>query len=412
MNIWKSKESMLLIFSSGITFIGNGMHFIAVSWLIYQYTGNPMSVALLVILTTLPTLLTFPFTGVIADRFDRKKIVISMDVLRCVFVLIIPLMYLLNEMNIYVIYLLTILISISNNFFYPAFSGVVKSVVQERLFLKVISANSSMLQLGTIVGAGVAGLLIANYSIMIVFLIDGATFLVSALILLNVKYIHNKPESIKGSKLVIDYFLKDFLSGLKYIFNKKVLVYLFLIGILPAAIIQIINSLLSVYTNQSLGLGVDAYGMLDAIFAIGALFIGVLMTFVNNVNPQKLITFSFFIMGIGFLIISIAGSFFIAAIGLFLLGVSILMESACRKSLIMQLVDENYIGRVESFNWAIYSVIAPLCTIAATLFNGQIGTTSLFFYISVILIAISIFSVPFFNKNDLQINSETAMDIE
>ena len=376
------------------------MHFIAISWLIYELTKSSLSIAILVALTTLPSLITFPFSGVFADRYNKKIILIAMDIIRGLLVLSIPILHSFGNLSIIYLYLVTVLLTMGGNFFYPALIGLVKDVVPEEKVSKVISANSTTLQLGIILGSGLAGFIISNFSIYIIFYIDAATFLISALLLLPIK-IKSYILDVNKYNESLNWY-EDFKEGLNYVKNKKILIYLFIIGLFPGAMAQVINSLLNDYTVRTLSLGVKAYGFLDAIYAVGAVTIGVILTLSNKVySPTKVIPNSFLLMSISFLILTFANNLIFASLGLFLLGIAILPESVSRKSLLIKLVDGKYIGRVESMNWTLYSLTAPTFAIIAGVLSNSLGNRLIFLSLSLILICVFIFSFVILSRENV-----------
>ncbi|MDQ0926453.1 DHA3 family macrolide efflux protein-like MFS transporter [Bacillus atrophaeus] len=391
---FKNKDTVgvLLVTSSTLTFIGNGMHFIALSWLILDLTHNPLSVGLLTIFSTLPGMIVSPITGVIADRFNKKSIAILMDLLRCLLVMSIFFLLSMNMESKWYLYIITILITISSNLFFPALSGVIKNTVKQENYLKVMSANSTGLQFGVIIGSGIAGYLISLTSISIVFFIDGLTYLLSALLLLQVKFTKTstKDKDITSKNS----FKREFIDGFNYVFFHKKLVLLFFIGAFPHILSQLINSLLAFYTNKTLKLDVESYGILDSSYAVGSVIMGLfLISYIKNkLSLEQIISYSFFFMAIGALLIAISNSLYISIIGLGIIGASILSETTSSKTLFLSIVEENFIGRAESLSWAIYSSIPPLIGLFSTYIVTKISVNIVFLVCATLLFIMCVYS--------------------
>jgi MFS transporter, DHA3 family, macrolide efflux protein len=390
MNLLKNKNTLLILSASGITFLGNGMHFIAISWLILQMAQDPLYVSILVLLETVPGIISSPIAGVIADRYNRKIITIFMDLIRFFVVLSIPIVSSMGLLNIWYLYVATIMITLSSNFFFPAMSGIIKTSFSKDEYLQIISGNNTLIQIGMIGGSGLSGIIISHLSINYIFYINAVTYLLSALLLCFIGYKHVK-ETTDYECTKKPSMLEDIKIGIKYVKSNRVIVFLFFIGIIPSAVVNIINSMLSVYTDKVLGLGVTAYGILDASFAIGFVVIGIILSsFKQKFSEIALLTNGFLVMSISMILLSIGNSFGVGIFALFLAGVSIILTGTTRKSLLMKQIDDQFIGRVESLNWMVFSSISPLLALFISFFSNYIGIKNSFLIISGSIISLFI----------------------
>ncbi|HDR8128715.1 TPA: MFS transporter [Bacillus cereus] len=399
MEIFKSRNSFLFILATGITSIGDGMYFIGLSWLGYSLTGSAGSVAVIVALGTLPGLIASPFSGVVADRFNRKLIIISMDIFRAIVCLFIPAIMLFGDLKIWHLYIVAITLTLGSNFFHPALSGLTKSSIPKNLIIRVISANATLLQLGMIIGSGLSGFIISQTSVEYIFYVNALTYSISALLFAFMKYEYIKKDSTH--KNIYQQFFSDFKEGLNYIFNNKFLVHVFIIGFFPGIAIHVLNSLLSAYTKESLHLGVKEYGLLDSSYALGAVFMGLCISIINKKFTRKnAITYSSLLFMFSFLIIGSAPNFFIAVIGLFLLGLTVMLEGVNRRGLLIEYVDNDYIGRVQSLNWTVYSSLAPTFAIITGFLSDHFGNRQVFFLLAIIAMLVFLYA-----KKSLQLPS-------
>lgn len=403
MDIVRNKNALMIVLSTFISALGTGLHFIASTWLIYEVTKSSISVGLFIAISSIPGIITSPFTGVIVDRVNRKKIALSMDIFRALFVLLIPIIYSLDNNQLWILYIAAIFITIGGNFFYPAMSGIIKSLPSE-ITLQVVSANSSAIQLGMIIGAGTSGFIVATTSIHVLFYLNSFSFLLSAVFLLFVDY---KSESVHNSHHKISFF-KDFKEGLNYLSINKQLLFFSMIGIVSGGIVNLINSILSSYTVESLNAGVKTYGMLDSLYAAGSVVMGFTLSIIKNkFSPQSIITISLLMMSICLEIIGVALNLYIAGLGLFLLGAFIMLESVNRKTIIIQNTSNEFIGRVESINWIMYSSVGPLIAVITSFIANFINDRYVFsgFGIFVFLVSIMCY-LTFKKKKVLNIKKE------
>src|SRR5215468_2459755 len=94
----------LIFIANFVSMIGSGMNTAAVTWYILQATHSEMSLSTLVVLQTVPALLMLPFTGVIIDREDRRRLIIMLDALRGTVIFTVALLAFWNRVQIWHLY--------------------------------------------------------------------------------------------------------------------------------------------------------------------------------------------------------------------------------------------------------------------------------------------------------------------
>lgn len=357
----KNSNAIFIILSSFITYIGNGMQFIALSWIIFEKTQSSASIGLLVLLETIPGIIISPLAGVIVDRVNKKNILIVMDFFRAIVILPIPFLLLYSSAPVWLLYTIAMLVTMGGNFFYPALSSLIKEVINQEDLSKTISANGSSLQLGMIIGSGVAGLAINSIGVEMIFVINIFSYIISGLILMLLPKSNKIKNKYINKNNVYRLIIKDLKDGFNYLISSNSLIRLILLGLSSGCVISLINAVLISFTQDTLELGVKAYGILDASIAVGSLLMGIILIFVSiNKDRIFIINLSIFIMAACSFFLGITDNFFIALFGLFLIGIFSMLEGINRRSLILEIVDKDYIGRIESLNWAIFSSISPI----------------------------------------------------
>src|SRR5438034_5521948 len=115
----------LIFIANLVSMIGTGMNTAAVTWFILQATHSEMSLSMLVVLQTVPALLMLPFTGVIIDREDRRRLVILLDALRGVVILMVAVLALRNQVHIWHLYAMAVLVSAGFWMFWPTITALI-----------------------------------------------------------------------------------------------------------------------------------------------------------------------------------------------------------------------------------------------------------------------------------------------
>ena len=182
--IFQNRRFSLLWTGQLISTMGSALTSLAASIMVYRQTGSALSVGLMLMATAAPSLLVGLFAGVFVDRVDRKRIMIAADLLRALFVLLIPF---LVPLNIAWLYVLIMLISAIGQFFDPAHESILPEIASDR---ELAAANSMMAisSFGsTAIGFAASGLIAARADIRWVFYIDAISFVLSAFCVFLVK---------------------------------------------------------------------------------------------------------------------------------------------------------------------------------------------------------------------------------
>ena len=205
--------------------MGDWFDTIAVYTIALRLTGSSRSVALIMVARFLPSVVMGPLSGVVADRFSRRSIMIIADLLRAIVVLGFLLVRRPDQM--WLVYVLTVLQLAFSAFFEPAKTAAIPSIVSDR---ELVSANaiasvtwSAMLTIGAAIGGFVAGWFGTN----VAFILDSLTFVVSAMLIATVTF-PKRPVRAKA-KLTVGKALgvTDTIEGARYVkHRRRVLAYL------------------------------------------------------------------------------------------------------------------------------------------------------------------------------------------
>src|ERR1041385_4871907 len=204
-----------LWFGQVVSQMGDWFDTIAVYTIALTLTGSTRSVALIMVARFLPSVIMGPLSGVVADRFSRRAIMIASDIVRAIVVL--GFLFVRQPDQMWLVYLLTVLQLAFSTFFEPAKTAVIPSIVSDR---ELVSANaiasvtwSVMLTLGAAIGGFVAGLFGTN----VAFVLDSLTFVASAILIGTVHFPH-RPKREK-SKLTLGKALgiTEMIEGVRYV---------------------------------------------------------------------------------------------------------------------------------------------------------------------------------------------------
>src|SRR5262249_51660460 len=118
----------LIFVANLVSMIGSGMNTAAVTWFILQATHSEMSLSTLVVLQTVPALLMLPFTCVIIDREDRRRLVMLLDALRGGLILTVAVLALRNQVQLWHLYAMAVLVSAGFWMFWPTITALIQEL--------------------------------------------------------------------------------------------------------------------------------------------------------------------------------------------------------------------------------------------------------------------------------------------
>ena len=186
-DLLKTRDFGLLFAGQTISQIGDSLNKVALLWFVYELTGSALKMTVIGLLQTLPPLIMGPLIGVYLDRFQKKPVMITVDLLRTVLILLIPLLYLVEALTLDRLYILVFANAIVSTVFGPALASAVPLITPKDRLVAANALMQSTANIGLLVGPAVSGLGIALIGAQNVLYVDAATFLVSALCLMPIR---------------------------------------------------------------------------------------------------------------------------------------------------------------------------------------------------------------------------------
>ncbi|QQZ58541.1 MFS transporter [Paenibacillus sonchi] len=216
--LWANKKFMLLLCSFSISLFGNTFHSIALSLWVLQTTGSAKMVAVLTIINLLLSSLLGSIGGTFADRTNRRKIMLVTDLVSCSLVVILALVISVPSASFIIVAVLTALTTVSALFQSPAYQSSIVTVVGKEHVQQAVGMLNLSENICRTVGFSVGGIFVAAFGAADAILFDGATFLVSFLLVLAVRSLpmpaRANPEPQQKKK-----FIQDLGEGIRYIWK-------------------------------------------------------------------------------------------------------------------------------------------------------------------------------------------------
>lgn len=251
--------------------------------------GSAATVGIFSFLSMLPALIVSPFAGVIGDRLNRKTIMVVTDMVSSAVILSLSILSYLGNMSLPIIMATQVIISLLNGMFESATRGMLPKLVNQDELTKSNSMVASLKSISFMLGPVLGAVLYSNFGITIIFIINGVSFLLSAISETMIRYTHVKREHPVG----IQGILVDLSEGFRFIMKSKIIRKLcyFFLGVY-LLVQPIMGVVLPLFYKTALGYSDTQYGYLQAIIILGMLFGSILVAllFRKDVKLIKPIT--------------------------------------------------------------------------------------------------------------------------
>jgi hypothetical protein len=214
------RDFALLWTGMAISMVGDGVYFVAIAWQVYEISNRPSALALVGVAWSLPQVLLMLLSGALADRFNRRRLMIAGDLIRCAAIATIGTLSITGRLTVPLVIGLVVVYGVGQAIFQPSFSAIVPTIVPGDL---LVEANSlaqfvrpfSMMLLGPLIG----GLLIAAFGAGWAFVFDGGTFAFSALMILLMRTRPEPRDADSGERL-----MSEVAEGLRYVIAHRWLI--------------------------------------------------------------------------------------------------------------------------------------------------------------------------------------------
>ncbi|MDX6466800.1 MAG: hypothetical protein QOI27_1840 [Gaiellaceae bacterium] len=247
-----------------VSLVGTWMQMIAQSWLVLTLTHSSIALGAIIAVQTLPVLVLGPYGGVIADRVDKRRLMVALQALMGVQALVLGVLTITGAIRFWEICVLAALLGLNNAFENPSRQSFILELVGPEHLRNAVSLNSVLVNVARAVGPAVAGVLIATVGIGVCFLVNAASFVAVVASLLTMDRSQLNPSMPMPRQR------GQLREGLRYVRHSPDLA-------VPLAMMGLAGMLayefpvtLPVIDHNSLHGGAAAYGLMTAAMGIGA----------------------------------------------------------------------------------------------------------------------------------------------
>jgi MFS family permease len=271
------------ISGQSVSLIGTWMQMAAQSWLVLTITRSSTTLGLIVALQTLPVLLLGPYGGVIADRVDKRRLMVALQSAMGVQALVLGVLTVTGAVRLWEIGVLAALLGLNNAFENPARQSFMLEMVGSEHLRNAVSLNSVLVNVARVIGPALAGILIATVGEGVCFLVNAASFVavVASLSLLDRTAL--SPSTPSGRRP------GQLREGLSYIRRTPELAVPLLMMAFAGALAYEFQVTLPVMARQALHAGATGYGFMTAAMGLGAVIGGLFVAAKGRTGVRALV---------------------------------------------------------------------------------------------------------------------------
>lgn len=337
-----------------ISFTGTWVQYVAQGWLVLKLTDSPFYLGLVGAAGSLPVLLFTLIGGVVADRVQKRIIIILTQIFSMILSFLLAVLTSMDAVMVWHILLLATLFGIVNAFDIPARQSFQIEMVGREDLLNAIALNSAAFNAARIIGPAVAGLLIGYLGLEICFYINAFSFIPVIVGLFKMTFSGNRKDTSTGG------FKEKILEGLRFMRDEpKVFTLILLVAIISLLGIPFL-ALMPVFARDILKIGPTGLGLLMSSAGAGSFIGAISLAFRANIKKGLLVAFSGLLFSITLIIFSVSKVIWLSVFMLFLGGWGMISLMATANSLLQLSVPDDLRGRVMSAFALVFLGFAPI----------------------------------------------------
>jgi MFS family permease len=344
----------------------------------------PLAVSGVLMATLVPIVIIGPLAGVFVDRWDKRRTMITMDVLRAalitllLLVSVVPLPFVAGGRlpvgwQLGMIYAVVFLTSACAQFFNPSQMALIGDIVEERVRARASGMSQATFAFAILIAPPLAAPVLFAFGVQWALLVDALSFVVSFLTILAIRVPQRAESQAKAQK---QQFLREFAEGLRFFGSSRVLMTILLAGIVALLGAGALNALDLFFVTQNLHTNASLYGLLGAASGAGGLLGAVLASiFAQRVGVARMLWLALTGLGVFVIVYARLTSFAPALVVNLLIGFSNGPINVALDPLILHVTRREFVGRVmavllPAINLASVVSIALAGLLASTLLHG------------------------------------------
>lgn len=351
------KRALRYVFAANvISMLGSGMNAAAVAWYILQATHSEMALGAFAVVQTIPAMLMLPFTGVIIDREDRRRLVMLLDAVRAIIILAVSMLAFAGKVKVWELYLMNTLVAAGFWMFWPTITALIQELTPGEEFVHANTFLLAGVQGGWLIAGAIVGFVYNHIGLGGVLLIDFSTYLVSFLCYFAVRkgrHVVPRPAELRAdliaAETALERFVREMREGIQFLRGRPKIV---LLGISWALFLSAMLTGVVVtppLSDKVFHAGAVGYGWLNAGWGTGA-FLSALYApqVIAWLSARRSIAVSMGLLAMCMIMAPLSPWLAIAVATYGLMGSARGVSGVAMNTSIMEQVPPHFMGRVQN----------------------------------------------------------------
>ncbi|PNR93012.1 hypothetical protein HWHPT5561_09720 [Petrotoga sp. HWH.PT.55.6.1] len=386
----KNRDFLLLFFGRLVSSVGSAIFIIAILWSAAAEIGGVGAVSTVLSTIAVTNIIFSPFAGVWADRWKKKNILVITDLISGGILILLGVFFGTYFYQIWVLIITIFGLQICGTLFGPALLSLIPIMVNDDELSQANAMISMTDRLSQLIGMAIGGVIVSLVGIKWAILIDGLTFIFSAVSEMFIKAEEKgrKEEEAEKNGMIFS----DIKEGFKVIWSNVQLKGLITLETLDDFFGTTIFVFLPVLASEILKVGPGEYGIMQTMLGAGSFITALVLSSIKEIKMKYLaLMLSSVLAGVFLASLGIVNSYIYVLIALLMLGVMTEIGNINENLLIQRITPENTRGRVFALRSTIDNSLRPFSYAFAGIMATFFSLKSLFFVFGIITSILGIF---------------------
>jgi len=360
MRLILQKKGLRFIFGANlVSMIGSGMNSAAVAWYILQATHSEIALGTFAVVQTIPALLLLPFTGVIIDREDRRRLVMMLDAIRALIILAVSLLAFAGKAKIWELYAMNMLVAAGFWMFWPTITALIQELTPGDEFVHANTFLLAGVQGGWLIAGSIVGFVYNKIGLGGVLLIDVSTYVVSFLCYFAVRkgrHVVPRPAELHADIVAAESafarFFREMREGVQFLRGHRELV---MLGLSWALFLSAMMTgvVVTPPLSEHFHAGAVGYGWLNGGWGVGA-FVSAFYApfFIGKFGARRSIAISLGALTVLMISAPTMPALALAVLVYALMGSGRGITGVAMNTSLMEHIPQHFMGRVQNIFYA------------------------------------------------------------
>jgi MFS family permease len=356
------------IIGSVISDTGTWMQVMAQGWLMSTLTNKAILLGMVNFAAGIPTLALTMLGGSVADKYDKRKILIWTQFAQTALALILGILVYTGQIHVWHVVVVAAFLGICIAFEMPAINALVPELVKRDEIATAIALDRSVFHGSRLVGPSLAGIFVAWWGAASAFFANAGSFFALVIALISL------PPRTLGTAEEEEQRRSGFKEGLRYVRNDRtILCMIGLIALTTIFVFPFLSVMLPLYVRNILKLGPERLGLLMAVSGTGALFGALGLLSVARDHRFRFMTCAVVLVALALLCMSQASSFLLTAVSMGILAVGLSANFGLANTIVQERAPAALRGRVSAVFGLSFFGLMPIAGLLTTGLSDLIG---------------------------------------